>query len=89
MEQSLLARAGMDPVQEGAILAPTGPQTLDRRRVVIDVQTVPDAFVHQHRGKGLLKLCENVKHKPPPSEERPQLIGERAYAHALPEKARW
>jgi hypothetical protein len=64
----------MDPVQEGAIRAPGSPQAFDRRRVVIDVQAVPDAFVHEHRGKGLLKLCENVKHKPLPSEEGPRLI---------------
>jgi hypothetical protein len=36
--------------------------------VVIDVQTPPDALVLQHCGQGLLKLRENVEHKPPSQE---------------------
>jgi hypothetical protein len=61
----------MDPVQEGAIFATGGPQALDRRRVVIDEQTLPAALVQQHRGEGLFKLRENVEHTSPPSEEVP------------------
>lgn len=44
MGQCLLWRTGMNPVQVDAVIAPLPEDSLDKRRMVIDKETLPVRF---------------------------------------------
>jgi hypothetical protein len=60
MKQSLVCAARMNPVQVKPIVLPPAPEPIDEWWVVVDEQTLPDAFVPEKFRQGRLyfeKLC--------------------------------